>query len=432
MRVGVRQAARALGARRRDRERHLDAVVVVARQRGAGHAPHAVDDERVPDELDVAAHPVELQHGDDAVGLLEADVLDVLEHGPAGREGPERREDRQHVGHRPAVDAHAAQLDAVVAHAHPAGLLVELHRQAHLGEHVEDVRLGMVDLGAERRAHPPEEDVGGMQRAGGEPERRRADVRRQDDLRRLRLLAGLDLEAPPVVGDPDLQAEVPHHPHGQLDVGLLVEDPVDLDDRRPRGEGRQQQQPGDPLRQRPGDPHVPAGGARGLDGDRRPGVLRLQAHPELCERAEQRPDRAALEVLLPGQRHGRVGERREADHEVEGGARAADGHRVAARAVRAAVDDEAGLVLLDPGAEAPQDLDGRADVAGPGGADDAGLPRGERREHERAVRVVLGAGDGYLAPERTSDLADEQVHGAGRLTAREATSRSGDVGSSDG
>ena len=41
VRVGVREAARALRARRRDRERHLDAVVVVARQRGAGHAPHA-------------------------------------------------------------------------------------------------------------------------------------------------------------------------------------------------------------------------------------------------------------------------------------------------------------------------------------------------------------------------------------------------------
>ena len=199
--------------------------------------PHAVDDERVADELDVAAHPVELQHGDDAVGLLQPDVLDVLEHGPAGREGPERREDRQHVGHRPAVDAHAAQLDAVVAHPHPAGLRVELHRQAHLGEHVEEVRLGMVDLAC--RASCASRGRGrrtGCSAAGGEAERRRADVRRQDDLRRLRLLAGLDLEPAPVVGDPDLEPEVAHHPHGQLDVGLLVEDAVDLDDGRPRGE----------------------------------------------------------------------------------------------------------------------------------------------------------------------------------------------------
>ena len=292
VRVGVREAARALRARRRDRERHLDAVVVVARQRGAGHAPHPVDDERVVDELDVTAHPVELQHGDDAVGLLQADVLDVLEHGPAGREGPERREDRQHVGHRPAVDAHAAQLDAVVPHPHPACLRVELHRQAHLGEHVEDVRLGVVDLRAERRAHPPEEDVGRVQRAGGEAERRRADVRRQDDLRRRRLLAGLDLEAAPVVGDPDLEPEVAHHPHGQLDVGLLVEDAVDLDDGRPRGERRQQEQAGDPLRQRPGDPDVPARRPRRLDGDRRPGVLGLQAHAEL-RRARRAADRPA-------------------------------------------------------------------------------------------------------------------------------------------
>ena len=249
----------------------------------------------------------------------------------------------------------------------------------------------------------------------------------------LRLLAGLDLEAAPVVGDPDLEPEVAHHAHGQLDVGLLVEHA-----RRPRRRsaawrtGASRSRPEIHCDSVPEIRTCPPRRARRLDGDRRPGVLGLQAHAELRERAEQRPDRAALEVLLAGQRHRRVGERREADHEVEGGARAADGHRARGAGGTGRLDDEAGLVLLDPGAEAAQDLDRRADVAGPGCADDPGLPRGERREHERAMRVVLGAWDGDLAPERTADLADEQVHGAGRLTAREATPRSGDVGSSDG
>ena len=163
---------------------------------------------------------------------------------------------------------------------------------------------------------------------------------------------------------------------------------------------------------------MPAGRGRRLDGDRRARVLGLQADAELRQRAEQRADGAALEVLLPRERDRLVGQRRQADHEVERRARAADGDRLAGGAVRAAVDDEARVVLLDARAEPAQHLDGRTDMPRARAADDARRAGGQRREHERAMRVVLRARDVDRPTERLANLADEQMHGAGTLAAR--------------
>ena len=228
--VGVRVGQRALAARPRGGhgQRHVDAVVVEAGERGPGQvALDPAHHQLVALLLDVAAHPVQLQHRDDPVGLLQPHVGDVGEARLALGELAHGGEHRQHVGHRPAVDLDPAQPHPVVADPHAAALAVELHRQPHLGDDVEEVGLGVVDPGAVDLVDAGEEDVGGVERGGGEAEGERADVGRQRDLGRAGGLVALDLEAAPVVGDPDLEPEVPHHVHRQLDVGLLVQ-------RRPR------------------------------------------------------------------------------------------------------------------------------------------------------------------------------------------------------
>ena len=84
----------------------------------------------------------------------------------------------------------------------------------------------------------------------GESERRRADVGRQLDGRRPRLLPRLDFEAPPIGRDAHVQVELAHHLGRQRDVRPLVELALDLDDGPFARKRREQQQPGDPLRER--------------------------------------------------------------------------------------------------------------------------------------------------------------------------------------
>src|ERR1700709_1752232 len=137
---------------------------------------------------------------------------------------------------------------------------------------------GAVDLGA-----PVEEDVGRVDRGGGEAEGERADVRRQRDLGGAGGLVALDLEAAPVVGDAAPEPDLPHHVHGQLDVRLLVQGALDLDRCRAAGEGGDDQQPRDPLRERPRDRHPAAARALRRDRDRRRRVGRLELDPDRAE-----------------------------------------------------------------------------------------------------------------------------------------------------
>ncbi len=123
--------------------------------------------------------------------------------------------------------------------------------------------------------------------------------------------------------------------------GRSFELALDLDDRSLARERREQQQAGDPLRERSGNDDRPAARLSRLDRDRRAAVGRLEAQAQVRERVEKRPDRAATEIFLSGQRDRRVRERREADHEVERGTRAPDRDDLALHVVRAARHDQA-------------------------------------------------------------------------------------------
>ncbi len=143
-------------------------------------------DEPVVVQLEAAAHAIELQHRGDAIRLLEADVLDVFQNRFTARERAERREDRQHVGNVAAVDAQAAQFDAVVLHAHGVRVRVVRHRQAHLAHDVQERAFGMIRQLAREFLQAAEEHVGRMDRRDGEPKRGGADVGRKLDGRRAR------------------------------------------------------------------------------------------------------------------------------------------------------------------------------------------------------------------------------------------------------
>ena len=95
--------------------------------------------------------------------------------------------------------------------------------------------------------------------------------------------------------------------------------------------GREHQQPGDPLRERAVDAHVPAARPPGVDRHRQRLALVLELDAEALQRAQQRPDRAAAEVALADDRDRPVAERGEPDQEVERRAGAADRDLVVAR-----------------------------------------------------------------------------------------------------
>ncbi len=278
-----------------DRQRHVDPVVVEAGERRAGQlALDPAHHQLAVDDLDVAAHAVQLQHRDDPVGLLQPHVLDVAEAGLARGELAHRRQHRQHVGHRPAVDLDPAQLQAVVADV-DASALVELERQPHLGDDVDEVRLGVVDPRRAGLGQAGEGDVGGVQGGRRQAEGGGADVGRQGQFGGwARLLAAGDLEAAPVLGDLDLEPEVAHHPHRQLDVGLLVELALDLDHRPAGRERGDDQEARDPLREGAGDPYRAAARPPRLDGDRRRRVLgrEIDSRARRAPRAAARPGAA--------------------------------------------------------------------------------------------------------------------------------------------
>ena len=139
-------------------------------------------DEAVRVQLEPAAHAIELQHGRDAIRFFEANVLDVLQNRLALRERTQRRQNRQHVRDVAAIDAHAAQLDAVVFHPDGARVRIVRHRKAHLAHDVQERALGMVRKLTGQLLQASEEHVGGMDRRDREPERGRADVGRKLDV----------------------------------------------------------------------------------------------------------------------------------------------------------------------------------------------------------------------------------------------------------
>ena len=60
--------------------------------------------------------------------------------------------------------------------------------------------------------------------------------------------------------------------------------------------------------------------------------------------------------------------------------------------------------------EGTERLHRERDVPGGGALDDRALPRGQRREHQRAVRVVFGRRDRQLPHERSLGLRTQQAH----------------------
>ncbi len=386
-------------------------MVVERRQLRAAERGRAAHPQGVAGQRQSGSHGVQLRHGGGPVGLLQAGVRDVLEDGLAVGEGRQRREDRQHVGHVPAVDRGSPQPHAVVAHAQSAAGL-DLHRDAHVPGHAQEVGLGVVGRSAVQRGDAAQQDVGRVERGGGDGEGRGADVRRQGDVPRPSALSGLDGEAPPVLRHLHPQPELPHHRHGEFEVGALVQLALDLDDRRPLGERRQQDQPGDPLRERARDPHVAAGRPAGPDLYRRAAVGGGQVHTQLPQRVQQRAHRAPAEVLLAGHLDGPVREGRQADHEVERRAGAAGRHGRAPRPVDAAeaVHDERVALGRDPHAQAAQEFHGVRDVPRLGQAVDAAHPVGQGGQDQRTVRVVFRRRYPYVTGQPVRAAANEKMH----------------------
>lgn len=238
--VGVGQPALAVGPGGGHGQGHEHPVVVEGGQVRARQAARAVHGEPVRVLFQVPAHPVELEHRRNPVGFLEPDVGHVVQHAGAVGERGQHGQHGQHVGNARAVHLHRGQPDPVVPYPYWPAWALARHRQAHGADGVDQVGLGMVGLGRRQRGQPAERDVGGVQRGDGQPERGRADVRRQRDRGRPGLLAGLDLEPAPVVADLDAQAELGHHPDGQVDVGALVEVTLDRDHAAAGGERGEQ------------------------------------------------------------------------------------------------------------------------------------------------------------------------------------------------
>ncbi len=338
-------------------------------------------DEPVRVELQPPAHPIELEHRRNAIGFFQAHVLDVPKHGFAARERAERRKDRQHVGDVAAIHVDAAQLHAVVLHANRVSVGIVRHRETHLAHDLQERALGVIGELAGQLLQPAKQHVGGVDRGNGQPERGGADVRRKLDRRRAGALTGLDFE-PAVVGrDVHVQIEGAHHLDREPDIGALVEFAFDLDDRALLRERREQQQAGDPLRQRSGNDDRSAAGAPRLDRDGRAALRGRESHAHVRERVEQRPDRPTAKILLRGEGDRRVGERREADHEVERRSGAADRDDLTLDVIRTAGDEQRLPIDLDLRAERAQYVNRVLHVAGIGQTEDAARSRCERGQN---------------------------------------------------
>jgi len=176
-----REPALALRPGRRHRQGHEHPVVVERRKVLAVQDRDTVADEAVVLQFNVASHFVELQHRRDPVGLLEPHVRHVAEgRGPSG-EGAEHRQHWEPVGHSPAVDIGRLEVCAVVAHPEQAGRGVGSHRQAHACDYVDQLGLGVVDLGGRGGRQPAEQHVGRVERGDGQAEGRGSDIGGEGD-----------------------------------------------------------------------------------------------------------------------------------------------------------------------------------------------------------------------------------------------------------
>ena len=155
----------------------------------------------------------------------------------------------------------------------PAGRLVELHRQAHLG----DARRGSGPRGGRSRraaivGSPRKKTSEGCSAVAARPKAAEPMSGGRVISAGVRRLAGLDLEAPPVVGRRRPRARSRRIiAHGQFDVGLLVERALDLDRRSGRWRrARASSRPEIHCESVPAIAHWPPVGRGGCDRDRRP------------------------------------------------------------------------------------------------------------------------------------------------------------------
>ena len=222
--------------------------------------------------------------------------------------------------------------------------------------------------------------------------------------------ARLDFEAAPILRNADVKIEGAHHLHGQRDVRAFVELAFDFDGRRLRCEGSEQQQSGYPLRERAGNDDRPAPRPARRDRDRRTAAGGLKADAQVRERIEQRPDRTAAKVLLRRQRYRRVGERCQADHEVERRAGTADRNDPPFHVIGAAGDEQRLALDFDLRPQRPQHVHRELHVASIGKAEDPARPGRERCENERSVRVIFRVRYLDLTGQRPARSFDEKIH----------------------
>ena len=154
----------------------------------------------------------------------------------------------------------------------------------------------------------------------------------------------------------------------------------------------------------------PPRGSAGVHGHRQVLALVLEPHAHPLQRPQQRPDRAPAEVALADEPHRAVAERGEPEQEVQRRARAAHRNLVADRRELPAGHAPPGAGVLDLRPERAQGPDRERDVAGRRALDDRALPRGERREHQRAMGVVLRRRDRQLPHERSLGFGYQQAH----------------------
>ncbi len=225
------------------------------------------------------------------------------------------------------------------------------------------------------------EHVRGMDRGDGDAEGGRSDVGRQLDGCGTGLLSRFDFETAPVGRDVHVKIEGAHHFGGQRDVRTLVEFAFDFDNGALAREWSEEQKARDPLGKRSGYDDPPAPRAARRDRDRRAPVRRFEPHAHLCERFEQRSDRPAAEILLRAERDRRVGERRQADHEVERRSRAADRDDLAPHVVRATRDEQRLIVDFNLRPKRAQHVHRILHVARIGETENPARTRRERRKN---------------------------------------------------